>query len=256
MAVKRTGLGKGLDSLIPDNKKAVKEKKQEQSAKGPTMMKINDVEPNREQPRKNFEEDALLELADSIKQFGVLQPLIVQKKKDYYEIIAGERRWRGDGSQIRALFKTLRERIPGLVIRTSLISGLPGEGEAEFEELCEFLKEAKIERAGVFPFSPEDGTPAAKMEHVDSEEARRRANLIMELQAGIMDEFCRGFIGKTIQVLCEYYDEEARCFVGRSYADSPDIDGQVFFEGSCHEGDMVQVLINDTEDGILYGEEV
>ena len=163
---------------------------------------------------------------------------------------------RGDGDQIRALFKTLRERIPGLVLRTSLISGLPGEGEAEFEELCEFLREARIERAGVFPFSPEEGTPAAKMEHVDYEEAQRRANLIMELQAPIMDDFCNSFLGKTIKVLCEYFDEESGLFVGRSYADSPDIDGQVCFRGGCHEGEMVDVRITETEDGILYGEEI
>lgn len=162
---------------------------------------------------------------------------------------------RGTGDEIRALFKTLRERIPGLVLRTSLISGLPGEGKAEFEELCEFLREARIERVGVFPFSPEEGTPAAAMAHVDEEEARRRAELIMELQAPIMDDFCQSFIGKTITVLCEYYDEENRCWVGRSYADSPDIDGQVCFSGSCREGDMVPVLINAADDGTLYGEE-
>lgn len=101
MAVKKKGLGKGLDSLIVPNKnvestedsKAKKESKEE-VIPGEQMMKINMVEPNRDQPRKNFEEDALLELADSIKQFGVLQPLLVRKRKDYYEIIAGERRWR------------------------------------------------------------------------------------------------------------------------------------------------------------------
>ena len=105
MTVKRGGLGKGLDSLIPDkksdksgniphNKVNIQVESAEKEKDGQVMMKINDVEPNREQPRKNFEEDALLELADSIKQFAVLQPLIVQKRKDYYEIIAGERRWR------------------------------------------------------------------------------------------------------------------------------------------------------------------
>ena len=163
---------------------------------------------------------------------------------------------RGTGEEIRELFGRLKERIPGLVLRTSLISGLPGEGEAEFEELCEFLKEARIQRVGVFPFSPEEGTPAAKMPHVDYEEAQRRADLIMELQAPIMDEFCESFIGKTIRVLCEYYDEEEQCFVGRSYADSPDIDGQVYFSGMCREGEMADVLITGTEDGILFGEQV
>ena len=163
---------------------------------------------------------------------------------------------RGTGGEIRSLFKTLRERIPGLVLRTSLISGLPGEGEAEFEELCEFLKEARIERVGVFPFSPEEGTPAASMPHVDEAEAQRRADLIMELQAPIMDDYCNSFLGKTIRVLYEYYDEESGYHVGRSYADSPDIDGLVLFSGDCAEGDMVEVLITDTDEGLLIGEQV
>ena len=161
---------------------------------------------------------------------------------------------RGTGGEIRALFKTLRERIPGLVLRTSLIAGLPGEGEAEFEELCEFLREAHIERVGVFPFSPEEGTPAAKMPHVDAEEAQRRADIILELQAPIMDEFCAGFVGRTLRVLCEGVDDETGLNTGRSYADSPDIDGQVLFSGSAAEGEMVNVLIQSAEDGILFGE--
>jgi ParB family chromosome partitioning protein len=100
MPIKKKGLGKGLDSLIPDNKsmKSVTSEKtvesKEDAAAKSGVMKINEVEPNRDQPRKNFDEDALLELSDSIKQFGVLQPLLVRKRKDYYEIIAGERRWR------------------------------------------------------------------------------------------------------------------------------------------------------------------
>lgn len=161
---------------------------------------------------------------------------------------------RGTGGEIRALFKTLRERIPGLVLRTSLIAGLPGEGEAEFEELCEFLREARIERVGVFPFSPEEGTPAAKMPHVDAEEAQRRADIILELQAPIMDEFCAGFVGRTLRVLCEGVDDETGLNTGRSYADSPDIDGQVLFSGSAAEGEMVNVLIQSAEDDILFGE--
>ena len=163
---------------------------------------------------------------------------------------------RGTGAEIRALIKTLRERIPGLVLRTSLIAGLPGEGESEFEELCEFLREARIERVGVFPFSQEEGTPAAEMEHVDFDEAQRRADLILELQAGIMDDFCAGFVGKTIRVICEGRDAESGMLYGRSYADSPDIDGQVFFGGRAAEGEMTDVKINAAEDGILFGEEV
>ena len=160
---------------------------------------------------------------------------------------------RGTGAEIRSLFRRLRERIPGLVLRTSLIAGLPGEGEAEFEELCEFLKEAKIERVGVFPFSPEEGTPAAAMEHVDAEEAQRRADLILQLQQPIMDEFLLGFVGKTLRVLYEYDDEESGLHVGRSYADSPDIDGLVLFSGDCTEGELCDVCIDSVEDGLLFG---
>ena len=163
---------------------------------------------------------------------------------------------RGTGDDIRALFSKLRMKIPGLVLRTSLIAGLPGEGEAEFEELCEFLREARIERVGVFPFSPEEGTPDAVMDHVDAETAQRRADLIMELQAPIMEDFCQRFAGQTLRVLYEYYDEESGYHVGRSYADSPDIDGLVLFSGDCQEGDMVDVLIQYSEDGLLYGEQV
>lgn len=163
---------------------------------------------------------------------------------------------RGTGDDIRKLFSTLRMKIPGLVLRTSLIAGLPGEGEAEFEELCEFLKEARIERVGVFPFSPEEGTPAAAMEHVDMETAQRRADLIMDLQASIMEDFCQSFAGQTLRVLYEYYDEESGYHVGRCYADSPDIDGLVLFSGDCQEGEMVNVLIKHSEDGLLYGEQV
>ena len=162
---------------------------------------------------------------------------------------------RGDGDEIRALFKKLRERIPNLVLRTSLIAGLPGEGEAEFEELCEFLREARIERAGVFPFSPEEGTPAAEMEHVDYDVAQKRAELILELQAQIMDDFCNAQIGKTLEVLCEDFDEDYQMYVGRSYADSPDIDGLVYFEGEGHEGDIVNVLITEVHEGYLFGEQ-
>ena len=163
---------------------------------------------------------------------------------------------KGTGDEIRVLFRTLRERIPGLVLRTSLIAGLPGEGEAEFEELCDFLREARIERVGVFPFSPEDGTPAARMEHVDEAEAQRRADLILELQAPIMDAFCQSFVGKTLRVLVTDYDEEEQCWIGRSFADSPEIDGEVHFDGAVREGEMADVRITAAEDGILYGEEV
>ena len=160
------------------------------------------------------------------------------------------------GDEIRALLQKLRARIPGLVLRTSLITGLPGEGEAEFEELCAWLRENKLERVGAFVFSPEDGTPAAKMEHADEEVAQRRAEIIGELQSRIMDAYNAARVGTVMEVLCEGEEPETgRCF-GRTYADSPDIDGRVLFSAarSVSPGEFVMVRITGAEDGDLVGE--
>ena len=159
---------------------------------------------------------------------------------------------RGTGQEIRALLPKLRAAIPGLVLRTSLITGLPGEGEAEFEELCEFLREARIERAGVFPFSPEEGTPAAAMtDRCDEAEALRRAELIQDLQAEIMDEDSRRRVGQRLRVLCT--GSEGGYRTGRSYADSPEVDGTVYFEGDCLPGEFAEVRITGVMDGDLVG---
>ena len=113
-------------------------------------------------------------------------------------------------AELLDLLTKLRARIPGLVLRTSLITGLPGEGEAELEELCVFLRETKIERAGVFPFSPEEGTRAAQMDHVDMEEARRRAELVVDVQSDIIDAYNESVLGTEREVLCEGFDSQAQ----------------------------------------------
>lgn len=143
---KKGGLGKGLDSLITDkvgvNKIAVKNesKKDENSIEG-ILVNINKVEPNREQPRKNFDEDALVELSDSIKQFGIIQPLLVQDKKDYYEIIAGERRWRAAKlaglKEIPVLVKNLTDQE---VVEISLIENIQRENLNPIEEAFAFKR--------------------------------------------------------------------------------------------------------------------
>jgi len=162
---------------------------------------------------------------------------------------------RGDGAFLRELFAKLRARIPGLVIRTSLITGLPGEGEEEFQELCEFLRELRLERAGAFAFSPEEGTPAAEMEFVDNEIAVKRAETIEMIQSAIMDDWCDSMIGKTMEILVDGFDEEVEQFYGRSYADSPDIDGRVWIatEEPIREGQFVTVTIDGCVDGDLSG---
>ena len=164
---------------------------------------------------------------------------------------------RGDKVELLALFRKLRGRIPGLVLRTSLITGLPYEDEAAFEELCEFLQEVRIERAGVFPYSPEEGTPAARMlNRVDTDEAERRADLIVDVQSRIMDDFNDSRMGTVAEVLCDGFDSQSMMFVGRSYAESPDIDGRIYFTAD-HEveaGEFVPVRITGAMDGELTGE--
>ena len=162
---------------------------------------------------------------------------------------------RGDSAFLRDLLAKLRNRIPGLVIRTSLIAGLPGEGEEEFQELLDFLKETRMERVGAFVFSPEEGTPAARMEHVDSDTAAERVRIIEELQSGIMDEYNASRIGTEMEVLVDGFDEETEQFYGRTYADSPDIDGRVWIssEEPLREGMFVTVHMDGTVDGDLSG---
>ena len=162
---------------------------------------------------------------------------------------------RGDGEFLRSLFAKLRSRIPGLVIRTSIITGLPGEGEEEFEELCQFLRELRLERVGAFAFSPEEGTPAAQMENPDVEVAQKRAEIVEIVQSGIMDDYNASMLGKTMEILVDGYDEEMEQFFGRTYADSPEIDGKVWIasEEPLQEGQFVTVKIDGCVDGDLSG---
>ena len=161
-------------------------------------------------------------------------------------------------ASLTELIAALRARIPGLVLRTSLIAGLPGEDEAAFEELCTFLREMKIERAGVFTFSPEDGTRAALMDHVDTEEARRRTELAVDVQSEVIDEYNESVLGCEREVLCEGFDGQAQMFFGRSYAESVDIDGRIYFtaEEEIAPGTFVTVRLTGTMDGELTGEAV
>ena len=162
---------------------------------------------------------------------------------------------RCDGDFLRALFAKLRSRIPGLVLRTSVITGLPGEGESEFEELCQFLKEQCLERVGAFPFSPVEGTPAAEMQFVDTEIAQQRAQMVESIQSRIMDAYNASMVGQTVDVLIDGFDEEYEQYYGRTFADSPDIDGRVWIatDEPLNEGAFVQVCIDSVIDGDLSG---
>ena len=162
----------------------------------------------------------------------------------------------GDGAEFAALLADLRERIPGLVLRTSLIVGLPGETEEEFAELCTFLQETQIERVGVFEFSPEEGTEAAELpDQIDAEVKANRRLIVEELQSGVLDDYNTSRHGETMDVLCEGFDDEQQLWFGRTYADSVEVDGHVYFEsdGEPQPGEFVPVLITESLGPDLLG---
>ena len=167
---------------------------------------------------------------------------------------------RGSSKDIKALFKRLRERIPGVVLRTSLITGLPGEGKKEFYELCEFLKETKIERVGVFAYSPEEGTVASKMDRPPKETAEKRAKQLLDLQARIMRQWNESRIGSIVTVLLEGYksDEFPLMYPARSFAESPEVDGYIHVKiadkAEVPSPCFIEVKITGLENGELVGE--
>lgn len=162
----------------------------------------------------------------------------------------------GDGAEFAALIADLRQRIPGLVLRTSLIVGLPGETEEEFAELCSFLQETQIERVGVFEFSPEEGTEAAELpDQIDAETKANRRLIVEELQSGVLDDYNTSRHGETMDVLCEGFDDEQQLWFGRTYADSVEVDGHVYFESddTPQAGEFVPVLITESLGPDLLG---
>ena len=165
----------------------------------------------------------------------------------------------GDRASLTALIKKLREKIPGLTLRTTFITGFPGETEEQFTELAEFVKDIEFERLGCFVYSQEEGTPAALMpDQIDDEVKNHRAEIIMESQMNIMDRLGEKQVGGDITVLTEGFDRYAECWFGRSAMDAPDIDGKVFFsaETKPYYGEMVTVHVDEAIDGDLFGTRV
>lgn len=156
---------------------------------------------------------------------------------------------KGNKEELVELIAKIREKVPGIVLRTTFIAGFPTETEEEFAELENFAKEVRFERVGCFAYSQEENTPAAKLEPQIPEDVKeRRAEIIMENQQEIMEEFCQKLDGKTIEVLVEGYDQYAECFFGRSAWDAPEVDGSVFFTVTGRKpapGEFVKVKIDD-----------
>ncbi|MBQ8622935.1 MAG: 30S ribosomal protein S12 methylthiotransferase RimO [Oscillospiraceae bacterium] len=162
----------------------------------------------------------------------------------------------GDEASLRELVKKLRKRVPGIILRTTLIAGFPGETEEQFERLCEFVKDVKFDRLGCFAYSAEEGTPAADFEdQIDEETKLKRADIIMQEQMLISDELNQNYIGKTIEVVTEGFDRYAECYFGRSAMDAPEIDGKIFFSSPVPRtmGEYVNVFIDDVMDYDLIG---
>ncbi len=166
---------------------------------------------------------------------------------------------RGDAESLKALVGRIREAVPNIVLRTTVMVGFPSESKADFAALCAFVKDVKIERLGCFAYSPEEGTPAAVMDgQVSDKMKQRRRDIVMQEQALVTDAYNTAQVGKVTEVLVESYDRYAECWFGRSAADAPDIDGKVFF--TCPAGvrptvgDFVRVRITDTMDWDLMGE--
>ena len=165
---------------------------------------------------------------------------------------------RGDRESLTALMKKIRERVPGVVLRTTIIAGFPGETEEDFTQVAEFLKDVRFERMGCFAYSQEEDTPAALLpDQIDEDVKEHRAEILMGDQMDIMDSQGQELIGQTLEVLVEGFDRYAECWFGRSYRDAPDIDGKVFFTTDGKRpmlGSFVQVEITDCMDADLTGE--
>jgi len=160
---------------------------------------------------------------------------------------------------IREVLSKLRREVPGIVIRTTFIVGFPGETEADFEELCAFLKEQNFDHAGAFAYSREEDTPAYDFpDQIDEQIKQDRLDILMRAQSEINEKLNESKIGNVIRVLCEDYDSAAEIYYGRSEADAPEIDGKVYFRSKekIEPGTFVSVKVTEALDYDLSGDVV
>ena len=165
----------------------------------------------------------------------------------------------GGSALIKETVKKLRERVPDIVLRTTFMVGFPGETEKDFEELCEFVKEARFEHFGAFTYSAEEGTAAALLDGaVDEQTKQDRYDILMQTQLTVNEDIIEKRVGETLTVLCDGFDTIADIYYGRTYADAPDVDGRVYFKSSfkVNVGDFVKVEIHEALDYDLVGQTV
>ncbi len=172
------------------------------------------------------------------------------------DILSRMNRW-GDEEKLEALFAHIREKVPGVILRTTLITGFPGETVDQFNDLAEFIQRVRFDRLGCFPYSAEEGTKAAEFpDQIEPEDAARRADIIMEQQLEISCQNNQKLMDSELEAVVEGFDRFGECWFGRTQNDAPDIDGKVFFtsEKPLKIGEYVKIKITDTLDYDLIGE--
>ena len=165
----------------------------------------------------------------------------------------------GDAALIKETVKRLRDGVPGITLRTTAMVGFPGEDDGDFEELCQFIKDAKFDRFGAFTFSPEEDTKAAEFtDTVPAQVAQDRYDTLMQTQLTVTEELNEKMVGKTLDVLTDGFDTVAEIYYGRSYKDAPDVDGRVYFKSKTKTavGEFVKVKITEALDYDLVGERI
>jgi len=166
---------------------------------------------------------------------------------------------RGTAAEYLELLEKIRTKIPGVVLRTTFIVGFPTEDKAAFEELAEFVRQARFDRMGCFIYSREEGTPAAEIVGGASEKtAGKRRDLLMLEQGRIMEQINQKRLNQTVKVLVEGFDKYAECWYGRSAAEAPEVDGKIFFTAKSKPvaGQMVDILLDEVIDYDMMGHRI
>lgn len=206
---------------------------------------------------ENVTDELIDEMANNPKILHYVD-MPIQHSEDRILKLMGRRSTR---EGLKKTIAKMREKMPDMCIRTTLITGFPSESQEEFQEQCDFIKEIKFDRLGVFTYSPEEGTPAARMDNqIDEEVKAERKDYLLQLQRGISASVCQKYVGKILEVIVEgkIDGDEDNVYCGRSYRDCYEIDGFVFFKSDEEllAGDFYNIKITEAGDYDLVGERI
>lgn len=205
---------------------------------------------------ENITDELIDEMASNPKVLHYLD-MPIQHSEDRILKLMGRR---STNAGLKKIIGTMREKMPDMCIRTTLITGFPSETQEEFKAQCDFIKEVKFDRLGVFTYSPEDGTPAARMDNqIDEDVKAERKDYLLQVQKGVSANICQQYVGKILEVIVEgKIEDDDNVYCGRSYRDCYEIDGFVFFksEGELLAGDFYKIKITEAGDYDLIGERI